>query len=96
VGAGLSGRRCLPIELLLAAAHEITRVVLVPVTIDIEGGYSDDPPDVGDLAARLIDAGVVGINIEDGAGTPELLATKIEAVRRCASRAGVDLFINAL
>ena len=85
----------LPIESLLAAAHEITRVVRVPVTVDIEGGYSDDPPDVGDLATRLIDAGVVGINIEDGAGTPDLLAAKIEAVRRSASRSGVDLFINA-
>jgi len=85
----------LPIELLLASAHEITRVVRVPVTMDIEGGYSDDPADVGDLATRLIDAGVVGINVEDGAGTPELLAAKIEAVRRSASRAGVDLFINA-
>ena len=43
----------------------------VPVTVDIEGGYSDDPAAAGDLAKRLIDAGVVGINIEDGAGTPE-------------------------
>jgi len=85
----------LPRELLLACAREITRVVRVPVTIDIEGGYSDDPAAVGDLVTRLIDAGVVGINLEDGAGTPELLAEKIAAVRRSASRSGVDLFINA-
>jgi 2-methylisocitrate lyase-like PEP mutase family enzyme len=85
----------LPIDLLLATAREIARVVRVPVTIDIEGGYSDDPAAVGDLATRLIDAGVVGINVEDGGGTPELLAAKIEVVRRSASRAGVDLFINA-
>jgi 2-methylisocitrate lyase-like PEP mutase family enzyme len=85
----------LPVELLLATAREITRVVRVPVTLDIEGGYSDDPAAVGELATRLMDTGIVGINIEDGAGSPEQLAAKIEAIRRSAARAGVDLFINA-
>src|SRR5262245_14123019 len=36
----------LPTELLLACAREITRIVRVPVTMDIEGGYSDDPATV--------------------------------------------------
>lgn len=85
----------LPIALLLATAREITRVVRVPLTLDMEGGYSEDPREVGALATRLVDEGVAGINIEDGAGSPELLAEKIEAVRRNASRAGADLFINA-
>jgi 2-methylisocitrate lyase-like PEP mutase family enzyme len=85
----------LPVELLLAAAREIVRAVRVPVSMDIEGGYSPDPAAVADVVARVVDAGVAGINIEDGAGTPELLAPKIEAARARAQRAGVDLFINA-
>jgi len=38
----------------------------VPVTVDVEGGYSDDPAAVAALAGQLADAGVAGINLEDG------------------------------
>ena len=85
----------LPVEQLLATVNEIIRVIRVPLTVDIEGGYSDDPVTVGELARRVIDAGAVGINIEDGAGPPDLLCRKIEAVRQSAVRADVDFFINA-
>ena len=85
----------LPVEQLLATVNEIIRVIRVPLTVDIEGGYSDDPVAVGELARRVIDAGAVGINIEDGAGPPDLLCRKIEAVRQSAVRADVDFFINA-
>ena len=43
----------------------------------------------------MIDAGAVGINIEDGAGTIDLLCAKIERARTAAARAGVALFVNA-
>lgn len=85
----------LPIAQLLAVVREIARVIRVPLTIDIEGGYSDDPALVAHAVAGVIDAGAVGINIEDGAGAPDLLCAKIEAARRIAAHAGVDLFINA-
>ncbi|MDQ3133892.1 MAG: isocitrate lyase/phosphoenolpyruvate mutase family protein [Acidobacteriota bacterium] len=85
----------LPVEQLLTAAREIARVIRVPLTIDIEGGYSDDPAAVAQVVGGVIDAGAVGINIEDGAGPPDLLCAKIEAARQSAARAGVDLFINA-
>lgn len=85
----------LPVGQLLAAVRDIARVVRVPLSVDIEGGYSDDPAAVAQFVAGVIDAGAVGINIEDGAGAPHLLCAKIEAVRQAASRTGVDLFINA-
>jgi len=85
----------LPIEQPFAAVREIARVVRVPLTIDIEGGYSDDPAAVGRAVAGVIDAGGVGINIEDGAGPPDALCAKISAARESAERAGIDLFINA-
>lgn len=43
----------------------------------------------------LINAGAVGINLEDGTAAHDLHLRKIEAVREAAVRAGVDLFINA-
>ena len=65
------------------------------MTIDIEGGYSDEPARVGELAAALLAAGAVGINIEDGSKDPALLCAKIAAACAAATSAGVDLFINA-
>jgi 2-methylisocitrate lyase-like PEP mutase family enzyme len=85
----------LPLEQLFAATREIERVIRVPLTVDIEGGYSDDPVVVAQVVGSIIDAGAVGINIEDGVGQPDLLCRKIEAARQKAASAGVDLFINA-
>jgi 2-methylisocitrate lyase-like PEP mutase family enzyme len=85
----------LPVPLVLATARAIARVIRVPLTMDIEGGYSDDPEAVGALAGQLIEAGVVGINLEDGGKSPDLLCAKIARIRRVAGELGVDLFINA-
>jgi len=85
----------LPIDLLLASVAAIARAVRVPLSVDIEGGYSDDLDTVEDNIARVIAAGAVGINIEDGTASPALLSAKIERARRAAARSGVGLFINA-
>src|SRR5258708_4083613 len=84
----------LPIDQLIAATRDIARVIRVPLTIDIEAGYSDDPRAVADLVVRILDIGAVGINIEDGAASADLLCKKIAAVRDNAASTGVDLFIN--
>ena len=85
----------LPAAVLATAIAEIARVVSVPLSADIEGGYSADPGTVGETVAAVLDARAVGINIEDGTSPPDLLERKIEAARKAASRAGIDLFINA-
>jgi len=85
----------LPVRLLVETVERIARVIRVPLSVDIENGYSDDAAVVGENVAALIGAGAVGINLEDGTGSPELLCAKIEQVRRVAERTGVDLFINA-
>jgi 2-methylisocitrate lyase-like PEP mutase family enzyme len=80
---------------LAAAVAEIVRVVSVPVSVDAEGGYSDDPARVADNVRAILDAGGIGINIEDGSASPDLLVAKIEAIRTMAAATGVALFINA-
>lgn len=84
----------LPLDEHVAAVHRIRRVIDVPLSVDIEGGYSDDPAAVGAAVARFLDAGAVGINLQDGSAPPPLLCRKIEAARAAALRAGVDLYIN--
>ena len=67
----------------------------VPLSVDAEGGYSDDPKAVGEVVRAIVDAGGVGINIEDASKPPDLLVAKIEAARTAAAAAGVNLYINA-
>jgi 2-methylisocitrate lyase-like PEP mutase family enzyme len=83
----------LPRADLLASLRDICRVCDVPVSVDLEDGYSDDPRAVAALAAEVAGAGAVGINLEDGPGDPAVLVAKIRAIRAEASAA--HLFINA-
>jgi 2-methylisocitrate lyase-like PEP mutase family enzyme len=85
----------LPVEKLVAVVESIARVIRVPLSVDLEGGYSDEPAEVENAVARVAAAGAVGINLEDGATPVDAFVAKIEAARRGAERAGVRLFINA-
>lgn len=91
---GYADGSTLPRELLMVSVKGILRASTLPLTVDAEDGYSDDPAQAASLVGELIDAGVVGINIEDGAGTPALLVDKIRAIRAIAAERGVNLFIN--
>jgi 2-methylisocitrate lyase-like PEP mutase family enzyme len=92
---GYSDQYALPVRLLLATVSEIARVIRVPLTVDMEAGYADELGAIADNAEALAGAGAVGINIEDGTRPPEVLCERIAATKRGASRAGVDLFVNA-
>ncbi len=85
----------LPLERLISTVESIARVIKVPLSVDIEAGYSDDLDRVAEVIDAVVAAGAVGINIEDGNGTPELLARKIEVARQVADKRDVKLFINA-
>lgn len=86
----------LPIELVIATiAAAVKAAGDTPVTADIEGGFTDDLDQLSANIARVIEAGAVGINIEDGGQDPALHARKIAAVRAQAAKQGVALFINA-
>jgi hypothetical protein len=85
----------LPLERQAQLASDLVKAVKVPVSIDMEAGYSDDPELVGENLKLVLYAGIAGINIEDGTGEPSLLAKKIEAIKRAASAMKVDVFVNA-
>ena len=85
----------LPIDKLTELTRNIARVIKVPLSVDFEAGYSDDPKVAAENIKPILDAGAVGINLEDGSDAPSLLAAKIEAIKRSAAAHGTDLFINA-
>jgi 2-methylisocitrate lyase-like PEP mutase family enzyme len=66
-----------------------------PLTADIEGGYTDDLAELAETIRAVIEAGAVGINLEDGRRPADLHARKVEAARKAADATGVPLFINA-
>src|SRR5690606_1327220 len=82
----------------LDGIRRITASVDVPVSADMESGY--DTP-AAELVERVLDAGVVGINIEDTVHSEKRLrapaehAEYIGALRSAADAAGVALVINA-
>ncbi len=89
-------------EEMLARVARICKAVRVPVTADVEAGYGDRPEDAAATAAGVIEAGAIGMNLEDGTGDPgrpladlSLQLEKIRAIREAAMRTGVLLVLNA-
>ncbi|HEX3604868.1 MAG TPA: isocitrate lyase/phosphoenolpyruvate mutase family protein [Candidatus Dormibacteraeota bacterium] len=90
-------------EEMLAAVRAVAASVPVPVTADMEAGYGGTPAEVGETMAMVLDAGAVGVNIEDsdpsgaGVGLVELeeQRRRLGAARARAEREGVHLVINA-
>lgn len=65
-------------------------------SVDAEGGFSDDPDEVAELARALAAAGAVGINLEDGRGDGTLTPVELHAAKIAAVKAAVPhLFVNA-
>jgi 2-methylisocitrate lyase-like PEP mutase family enzyme len=66
----------------------------VPVTVDIEGGFSDDPAEVRALGAELAAMGIAGVNVEDGRDGGVLAEPARQAELVAALRES-GVFVNA-
>jgi 2-methylisocitrate lyase-like PEP mutase family enzyme len=94
---GFSDGQQLPLEFALANAKRIVEAVDLPVTVDFEGAYSDDPYEGARNMVRLADCGAVGCNFEDQiVGGEGLYPVSVQAERIAAARqaVGPDFFIN--
>src|SRR5215212_11599084 len=83
----------------ITRVKQITAAVDVPVSVDIESGYGESPTR---LITGLLDAGAVGLNIEDtvhGEGgrlrASSEHAELVGALRAAADAAGVHVVVNA-
>ena len=87
-----------PLDFALANAKRIIDALEVPVTVDFESAYSDDPEQGAANVARLKATGAVGCNFEDqviggeGLHPLELQVRRIAAIRRAVDD---DFYINA-
>ena len=88
------------LEDLLFVVKKITGRVQVPVSVDFERGYAEEPAQVKENARRLLAAGAVGFNLEDGQAdgrlSPlELQVQKIQALCELKKELALPFVINA-
>jgi 2-methylisocitrate lyase-like PEP mutase family enzyme len=99
---GYADGQNVPRELMVEAIARIARVVDVPVTADLESGYAESPKDLRESIRAVINAGAIGLNLEDATGDPsqplfamEMQIERIRAAREAADNANVPVVINA-
>lgn len=92
----------IPPEEMIARIGRIARAVKVPLSADVESGYGSTPEGAAKTTRDLIQAGAIGMNLEDASGDPArplldlaLAVEKIKAVREAAMQAGVPIVVNA-
>lgn len=99
---GYSDRERISRVEMAAAVRRIAEAVRVPVTADVEAGYGGRTSDVVETVEAILEAGAVGMNLEDAThhlrrplfdmGVQE---DRIHAARAAAVKAGVPIVINA-
>jgi 2-methylisocitrate lyase-like PEP mutase family enzyme len=98
---GYSDGEDIPLPFVEQIIARLAATVDAPVTLDFEGGYSEDDAALADNVARLLDLGVIGINFEDrvvkGSGLYGIdrQARRIATIRKAAEKTNTALFINA-
>ncbi len=86
---------------MIEAIRGIVKSVQVPVTVDIEAGYGKNLNEIIDSVKKIIETGIVGINIEDSIELNPALIDEIEfcerisAIRSLSDSLGFHLVINA-
>jgi 2-methylisocitrate lyase-like PEP mutase family enzyme len=86
---------------MLGAVAAIAGAVDLPVTADMEAGYGDEPEAAAATARGVVEAGAVGLNMEDlRDGGDDLLpidrfSAKVAAVRAVGEETGIPLVLNA-
>lgn len=87
-------------EDLLYVVEKMTSRLNIPVSVDFERGYSEDPKQVKENAKQLLLKGAVGFNIEDGLPDGTLSSIdfqleKIKALVELKLELDIDFVINA-
>jgi 2-methylisocitrate lyase-like PEP mutase family enzyme len=86
----------------LQETQEITSAVAIPVSMDAENAYADEPQAVFKNLQRIAASGVVGASIEDYSGDPknpfhdlELAAERVRAAKDAVMDLGYPFVLTA-
>ncbi|MGE5401614.1 MAG: isocitrate lyase/PEP mutase family protein [Ignavibacteriales bacterium] len=91
----------IPFSEMMDAIAKIASRVTLPVTADIEGGFGKNTDEILSCIGKIIETGIVGINIEDSYNlSPKLVevsefSERLRAIRSLSDSLGFHLVINA-
>jgi 2-methylisocitrate lyase-like PEP mutase family enzyme len=84
----------IPFTELLYMVQRIKASISIPLSVDLERGYTNDPEVLKEHIQKLIDTGVVGINLEDAQGE-DIYLKKLNSIKNYLVKTNQQLFINA-
>jgi 2-methylisocitrate lyase-like PEP mutase family enzyme len=84
----------IPFAELMYIVQRIKASISIPLSVDIERGYTDDLNVLNEHIQKLIDHGVVGINLEDAQGE-DIYLKKLNSIKNYLVKTNQQLFINA-
>jgi 2-methylisocitrate lyase-like PEP mutase family enzyme len=89
-------------DLALAHCRELAEATDVPLNVDYEGGYADDPDGVAESVRLCVETGIAGLSIEDSTNDPnkplydfDLALARVKAARGAIGKAGGDVVFTA-
>lgn len=91
---GYKDGEIIPFSELLYIISRIKTFTTIPLSVDLEGGYTHDLAILNNNIQQLIDIGVVGINIEDAEGE-DIYLRKLTSIKNYLKKTNQQLFINA-
>lgn len=98
---GFDDGEAISLDLVEMVVGRIATTADAPLSVDFERGYGSGPAEVARNVRRIVMAGAVGINFEDGLAEGQGLVgisdqcERIGAIRDVAAKLGMPLFINA-
>src|SRR5579872_923805 len=84
----------IPFSELLYMVQRIKASTNIPLSVDLERGYTNELNELIENVQRLVDIGVAGINLEDVQGE-EIYLNKLYSVKNHLERKNQKLFLNA-
>ncbi|HEY4198271.1 MAG TPA: isocitrate lyase/phosphoenolpyruvate mutase family protein [Mucilaginibacter sp.] len=84
----------IPFSELLYMVQRINASTTIPLSVDLERGYTDNSTKLIENIQKLVDTGVAGINLEDAQGE-EIYLKKLYSIKNHFEKTNQKLFINA-
>jgi 2-methylisocitrate lyase-like PEP mutase family enzyme len=89
-------------DVALDHCRELAEATDVPLNVDYEGGYADDPAGVAESVRLCVETGIAGLSIEDSTADPakplydfDLALARVNAARAAIDKAGGDVVFTA-
>jgi len=84
----------IPFEELLYVVKRIKACTSIPLSVDMERGYTSNLQQLNEYIQQLVDIDIAGINIEDAQGE-DVYLPKLYSIKNYLDKTNQQLFINA-